>query len=376
MPPDNDIVKDANMAYEIAWRAWADWLDAAELDLRMYLGDQWDQDWKNYLTNRSRTARTFNRLARIIDIISGFERQKRKVLKAAAIGFDDDQVSTQMSDVLMGDMKASDAYDQISEAFKFGPLITGRNYLELFMGLNGRLQVRRVMYNHILPDPVAVDKDIDKDAGFIYHREMVTIQQAKRLLRGMRDSELELLAGKIDDKFPGIPWAMRTFSEKMIAYDRFWEKKGREALFVIDKQTGQEQEWPGTKTRLRETLTLDPQLAARFAPVNRWVDEIKMHIIVGGELMSSTTDPLGINEYPYIAMTGNWSPEIDDDTLKLQGLVRRLGDPQKEYNKRLCQQIDIIESHAQSGWLIEEGALVDDRQAYEAGQGGVRWVHK
>ncbi len=366
MATDRDIVKDADAAYEIAWRGWADWLDEAHTDTLMYLGNQWEPRWKTFYKENARTVKVFNRLARIVDIISGYERRTRLVLKAAPVGFDDDQVSQHMSEVLMGDLTACDGYNQISEAFKWGPLITGRNYLELFMGVNNRLRIRRVMYNHILPDPTSIEADLS-DADFMWHREMVTIKQAKRLLRGMRDSELEGLAGKMDNKFPGIPWALRNFSEKMLTYDRFWEKSGKQKTFVVHKATGQEQEWTGPKKRLG-------LLSPEFTIVERWIDEIKLHIIVGGELMSSTADPLGIGEYPYVPLVGCWHPDIDDDRLKLQGLVRRLRDPQREYNKRICQEIDLVESQVQTGWKVEEGAVVDDRSLYQAGQGKVIFV--
>ena len=34
-----------------------------------------------------------------------------------------------------------------------------------------------------------------------------------------------------------------------------------------------------------------------------------------------------------------------------------------------------MESHVHAGWLIETGAMVDKRQAYEGGQGGVKWLN-
>ena len=367
MATDNNILKDAENAYEMAWRGWADWLDQAEFDFRMYLGAQWDTAWYNYYTRNNRTASVWNRLARVIDIISGYERKTRKALKVAPIGFDDDRVSSQMSEVLMGDMKACDGYNQISDAFKNGPLITGRAYLELFMGVNNRLRVRRVMHNHILPDPTIVESDLS-DADFIYHREMVTVTQAKRLLRGRRNKELQSLIGKMDNKFPTIPWAMRNFSEEMLTYDRFWEKTGRERSFLLDKQTGQQQMWTGSEERLRAAIFFSEGQLTSF---KKWVDEVKLHIIVGGELMSTTGDPLGIAQYPYVQMTGNWNPEIDDDRLKLQGMVRRLRDPQREYNKRLSQEVDIVESTVQNGWVVEENVVIDNRSLFQAGQGKV-----
>ncbi len=371
MATDSNIKKDADEAYEMAWRGWQDWLDEADIDFRMYLGAQWDPSWHLFYRTNARTVKVFNRLARVIDMISGYEARTRKVMKAAPVGFQDDNVSSQMSEVMMGDMNACDGYNEITAAFKNGPLITGRSFLELFKGIDVRLRVQRVMHNHILPDPTISRSDLS-DADFIYHREMVTIEQAKRLLRGKRNGELELLAGKMDDKFPTIPWVMKNFSEKLIAYDRFWQKTGRFQTFLIEKSSGREEVFTGSKERLNLIMQFNPGIAT----LDRWVDEIKLHIIVGGEFMSTTSDPLGIGEYPYVMMTGNWNPEIDDDRLKLQSLTRRLRDPQQEYNRRICQEIDLIESQVQTGWMLEEDVVVDNRSLFQAGQGKVVFVKK
>ncbi len=60
---------------------WDKWIKKAENDLRFYLGDQWSASEKGYLQNKRRNALVFNKIKRVIKIITGYQRKNRLSFK-------------------------------------------------------------------------------------------------------------------------------------------------------------------------------------------------------------------------------------------------------------------------------------------------------
>jgi hypothetical protein len=366
---DNGLKKEWQEMYDLAAGSWGDWLEEADADFKAYLGDQWNAGEKNWLTQQKRAHYVFNRIRRTVKLLTGYQRKTRLSMKIMPVGKEDQEVADAMSNILMHTMTKADGYNVMSDAYESGPIITGMNFVEVYTDNRGTLRLARQAYNKMLPDPTMTKRDLS-DCDFILRREMLSKGQIKMLLRGMKDRDIDNLPdARTDNKFPYLPWGFRKYGEKLVNYDEYWKQETKRVKMLLHLQTGERMEWPGTDRELREYLAYNPMLDS----IDQWVDKITLHILVGGEYMMTVEDPMRLGMYPFIGLFGFWHPEVDDDKLKLQGVVRSLRDPQSSYNRRISQMIDIIESQIASGWEANENSVVDPEDLYQTGQGQVIW---
>jgi hypothetical protein len=370
MATDSDIKKDFDEAYNQANAGWCDYLKEAEQDFKFMCNDQWNSVEKQYLAAQRRNALVFNRIRRVVKIISGYQRKNRLAYKIDAVGMEDDRAASQITGVLMDVMRVGNGYNVMSDAFECGPCITGLNVVEPFVDRNGDIKFKRIPYNKCLLDPTFSERDLS-DCGYVIRREYVSRDEAKMLVPG-HDAEIDDLQVGRDEKFPYLTVANKRFAERLLSYDEFWRKTTKKIKVLLDRTTGQEQVWHGGQKALDYVLTKYPMVTA----IDRWVDSVNLEIFIQGVQFYSGPDPFGLDEYRFVPLLGFWYPEVESDKLKLQGVVRSIRDPQVEFNKRLSQEIDIIESQINSGYDAIEGAVVNPESLYQSGQGKVTWVKR
>jgi len=365
---DKDIKKDWNEAYKMAHAGWNEYWHEAKKDHEFVVGDQWDSTQKNYLASQRRNALVFNRIRRVIKIITGYQRKNRLAFKVDPVGFEDDKAASQITKVVMDVMRSSNGYNVMSDAFECGPLISGINFVEPFVDRNGDIKLKRLPYNRCLPDPTFSERDMS-DCGYFLRREYVTKDEAKMLIPG-KDRIIDSLQAGRDEKFIKVPLAHKRYSEDLLAYDEFWRKKTERRKVLIDRRTGQEQVWQGGQKALDHILSTYPMVTA----IDRWFQRTELSIILQDEVLYTGPDPFGLDEYRFVPLIGMFYPEIESDKDKLQGVVRVIRDPQKEFNKRMSQNIDIIESRINSGYDALEGTIINPETLYQSGQGKVTYI--
>jgi hypothetical protein len=368
MATDNDTKKDFNEAYGQAIAGWGDFLKEAKTDFEFMCGDQWNSVEKQYLANQRRNALVFNRIRRVIKIITGYQRKNRLAFKIDPVGFEDDGTASQLSRVIMDVMRVGNGYHVMSDAFECGPCITGMNFVEAYVDKLGDIKFKRLPYNKCLPDPTFSERDLS-DCNYFLRREYVTKEQAKMLVPG-HDKEIDSLNPGRDEKFPCMTIANKRFAEHLLSYDEFWRRTTKKTKVLIDKMTGQEQVWQGGQKALDFVLSQYPMITA----IDRWIETTELHIFIQNELFYTGPDPFGLDEFRFVPLLGFWYPEVESDKLKLQGVVRSIRDPQSEFNKRISQEIDIIESQINTGYDAIEGTVVNPESLYQSGQGKVTWV--
>ena len=64
--------------------------------------------------------------------------------------------------------------------------------------------------------------------------------------------------------------------------------------------------------------------------------------------------------FPFFPFKAKWRPNVDNQELKLKGMVRNIKDPQKELNKSRSQFLHILNTSANSGWLGDDDALTPE----------------
>jgi len=372
---DKDIKREFEEAYRCGNQYWWPWWFEADKDLRAFLGDQWSQDEYNYLASQRRAAYVFNKVRRIIKLVTGYERKHRLSLTIEPIENSDEETAGQLSDVIMWLMKWTNLYYQMSDCFEGGGCKTGMNLLGLYVDyaedpLNGDIRARRIPHNGFIIDPNFSERDLS-DCGWLCTRKYLPRPIIQTLLPGQAKDIEKMRPWNRDNKFNFLPLRRDLWGNDMTPWDEYWKRTSKEVQMVVDMQTGETKEWPkSAKADMHNFLAAYPHMGEYKA----WVPSIEFNIFVGGEVMYNGPDPWGLDDFPFVPVMGFYDPEHDKADYKLQGLVRCIRDPQMELNRRRSKMIDIIDSQINSGWFVEEETLMNPQSIYQTGQGRVVYL--
>ncbi len=374
MPTDLELKKDFNDRYQYAFREWDKYWTEASKDLKYCVGDQWDAREKAYLRANRREVLTFNKVRRIIQLLTGYQRQNRLGFKVEALEMAAEQTASQYSRLLLQLMETSGGFYVMSDAFENGALKTGMQLVEPCMNyaddpVNGDLRLRNTPFSRFLLDPNFTERDLS-DCSYVLKRDWLTKDSAKALLPA-RAKEIQALHTKDQDlKFT---YARKTRDAKdRVSWDEYWRREPVKKTVLVDMETGAWKWWPknADKERLALFMANFPQITKREV----YQSTVKLTILLNDEVFYDDTDPLEINEYPFVPVFGYFNPELENFSEKIMGVVRDIRDPQKEYNKRRSKILDIIDSQLSSGWMAEEDSVINKKDLYQSGQGKVVWL--
>lgn len=367
---DQNILKLMDYVYakniQINQSFWSE----ADVDNRFKAGDQtlWNDIYGNVPAFRRRQF-TFNRIRRIVNMISGYQRQHRKSTICTPIESADQKTADQFTKLLYHCNAKGHILEAISEAFE-GSITTGMNLLSVWMDyrsdpVNGDMMVDNLSYNAYLIDPYFKKMDLS-DCNNIWGRKFLSRSQVKALLPG-REDEIHNMQGwgNRDGKFQFLPEAYNYGMQDLLIYDEFWYLDSRKQKMLVDSQTGEAVEWKGQDEDLEEFLKMYPQIVE----LNQEIPTVKLAIVVQGKVFYHGENPLGIDQYPFVPVWAYYEPQIPYFPWRVQGVVRGLRDAQYLYNRRRVIELDILESQMTSGFIYKEGAPVNPKDVFLQGQG-------
>jgi hypothetical protein len=345
---------------------WAE----ADIDSRFRAGDQslWDDIYGNIPAARRRVF-NFNRIRRVCNMVSGYQRNHRKSTTVVPIENSDEKTADQFSKIMMWAMEKDSTLDTISQAFD-GTLTTGMNLLSCWMDyredpINGDIRIDNVSYNAYLIDPFFRKHDLS-DCNFIWTRKWLTKTQIKSLLPE-RKSEIDKLnaSGNRDGKFEYMPESYNYGMTDLLTYDEFWYRDYRTQTLLVDVKTGETMEWKGKDEDLDVFLSKFPEITS----LEIEVPTTKLAIVAQGIVMYSGPNPMGVDPYPFVPVLGYYDPQIPYFPYRVQGVVRGLRDSQYLYNRRKVIELDILESQINSGFKYKPDSLVNPKDIFLQGQG-------
>jgi len=373
---EKDLRTEFNECYEESFRAWDSFLIEAQKDLDFATGDTWDSREKEYLRRNRREALSWNKTKRIVKLVTGYQRKNRLGFRVQAEESKDDLAASQYGRLMLQAMDRCNGYHVMSDAFEQGPLKTGINLVEIGVNfdedpVSGDIAIYRVPFNRFLLDPNISRRDLS-DCSYLLRREWVSKDNAQCLFPSRADDIKRLTPVQYDNKFT---FALKSQgANKMLRWDEYWRRDVEKRTVLVDPQTGEWKWWPkdAGKQKLDLFLQQYPQIATReiYSPV------VKLTVFIEDQVFYNGPDPLGIDEYPFVPVWGEWNPEHYKYANKLTSLVRDIRDPQRELNKRRSKMLDIIDSQINSGWMVEEGSVINPKDMYQAGQGKVIWFTK
>lgn len=343
----------------------------ADIDSRFEAGDQslWNEVYGALPAGR-RKQFNFNRIRRVINMISGHQRRNRNSTIVVPVENGDQETADQFSKIMVWANSRENVLETISESFH-GALVTGMNLMQVWVDyrsdpISGNIKVDNCSYNSFLIDPYFRKPDLS-DCNGIWKRSFVSKRECISLLPDKAE-ELVAMSGfnNSDGKFQFLPENYSHGMRDLLTYDEFYYKEYRTQKMVVDTQTGETVEWRGKKdSDLSDFLSIFPSLTV----LEQEVPTVKIAIVVEGKVMYDGPNPMGIDNYPFVPVLGYYNPQIPYFPYRIQGVVRGLRDAQYLYNRRKQIELDIFESQINSGWKYKENALVNPKDVFLSGQG-------
>lgn len=345
---------------------WAE----ADRDARFRAGDQtlWGELYGVLPTTRNRYF-VFNRIRRILNMISGYQRKNRKQTICVASEDSKEHAANQMSKALIWAHKHAKALEILSDAFD-GAITTGMNLLSVWLDyrtdpINGDFVVDNHSYNAYMIDPFFKKLDLS-DCNGLWGRKYISKQQAISLMPD-REKEIMNMTGQYnrDGKFQYLPESYNYANRGLLVCDEFWHLSSRTQTVLVDTTTGDTMEWRGTPDDMEDFIQTYPHVRA----MKNEIPTVKLAIILQGRVMYYGANPLGIDRYPFVPVVAYYNPELPYPSLRCQSVTRDLRDPQFLYSHRKRIELDILESQLNSGWVAKEDSMVNPKDLFQTGQG-------
>lgn len=373
---NNDRVFKFNQFYYDAWRTWGLYYAEAYRDLRAYAGDNWTNIERTKLERQNRMVLELNKIRRVVNLYSGYERENRTQVTCTPVENSDVPTADLFSDVMYQVYNKSNADFIISDAFEHS-LKTGLAIIGVYMDyskdkINGDIKFYWKPFNAMMIDPYFTKRDLS-DCDQASTRDLLSKEQIKALLPWVDPSVIDNIPTGIRDnkyQYLGIyrQYNSTYISKNLCTYDQYWTRVNEEQKYLVDTQTGVTEEWDGSPEEEKELLA-NLHLTPQVQLIRSHKQTVKLSIIVGGQELYYGPDPTGLDTYPFVLVMGYFEPLIDTYQLKIQGIVRSIRDAQRQYNRRHSQIIDLMESVLNSGWIVQNGAILDPTMLMQAGQG-------
>ena len=365
-------------------------LDYVEMALKCdeyYRGDQWDLDDQSALEAEGRPALTINTILPTVNTILGEQSTRRADIQFKPRRGGDAEVAHTLTKLYMqiADNNKLDWVEQ--QVFSDGLIMDGRGYFDVRMDFSdhveGEVRITAKDPLDILIDPDAKDAD-PKTWNEVFESKWMTLdeiselygeKQAERLLfvaeNGMSfgPDSVEYQETRFgdtetnDDYFgAGVPGDEEYRNVKSLRVVERQHKKITRARFFVDRTTGDQRQcpdyWKEAKCK-KFAKQYDMEVVSKVIRKVRW---------------TVTCDKIVLHD--------DWSP-YDDFTIvpffcyfrrgRPFGVVRNLLSPQEQLNKIASQELHIVNTTANSGWMVEAGSLVgmtaDDLEEHGAETG-------
>lgn len=373
-PSSNPIARELDDFWKESQALWQQWQYEADLDTKMYSGQQ--DYWNTFYNVNYRNQKTlmFNKILRIINMIGGYQRDNRLATIVSPSDNDPDngQTADQLTKVINWVMRQDQTYEKISDCFD-GSNICGLNLLHIWMDYrkdpeNGDIRSDRIPFSAFIMDNYWTKPDLS-DCDRIWTRKYITTRQLESLLPDVKKDIPYLGKGYAakDGKFQFLAQNWYQYQQEMYAYDEYWVKDTRETKKVLDTRTGEVIEWLGTRDQFRLLREFNPNVEL----IKASVDTIKLNVLVNNHLVYEEQRPWGLDRLPFAVSLCYHLPEAQNYAYRYQGVVRNIRDSQVELNRRRNRLLDVLDAQVQSGLMVKEDALVNPEDAFFQGPGKV-----
>lgn len=352
-----------------------------------YRGDQWDRADLAALEAEGRPALTINTILPTVNTVLGEQSTRRADVQFKPRRGGDQDVASVLTKLYM-QIADNNKLDWVEQAvFSDGLIMDGRGYFDVRMDfadhVEGEIRITAKDPLDILIDPDAKEYD-PKTWNEVFETKWATLDEIEELYGKDKAESLRFVAengngfgrdsieyeetryGKTDSSqdylgaaIPGNGDYRNIRALRVIA--RQYRKMGR-ADFFVDPNTGDQREVPEN---------WNEQKAKKFAKqynlslISKVVRRVRWTVTCDKVVLHDDWSPYDdFTVVPYFAYFRRGRPF---------GMVRNLLSPQEQLNKIVSQELHIVNTTANSGWMVESGSLVgmtaDDLEEHGAETG-------
>lgn len=357
-----------------------------------YTGEgQWDEATKAKLASEGRPALTFNMVLAVVNTALGDQLSREVQMGFKPRRNATREVASVLNKLAMQIMHAN-RYRYVEMGVLADGLIQDRGYFDVRMDfsdhMQGEVKIKSVDPRSVVLDPDAKEYDPSTWTEVIT-TEWLSLEEIEGLYGADKAEQLRGLAtGGENIRYDSVRFEEKTFSGDSNATASYGyagadatDNRDIKSIRVIERQ---HYKW------VNERMFVDPETGDMSEVPSSW-DDAKMAAFA--EKMQ-----LSIHKRP--GRRVRWTVSADSVTLYDEwslyrtftivpffpyfrrgtpfGMVRNLVSPQEYLNKTRSQELHIVNTTANSGWTVEEGALVnmteDDLEARGA-ETGLVLVH-
>lgn len=372
------IVEDARVA-EDQWARYTrardnghtDFLSIARRCNDFYVGAQWAKEDERKLDQEGRPHLTINLVLSSVNAVLGEQQAKRVEFKYKPAQGGTEETANVLSKITQA-IKDSNRYDYVeSQVFQDGIIQHGRGFFDIRMSFKDNMQGNIVIKSddslNILIDPDAKEYDPNTWSEVYETRWMSPDEIRASYGQAKADEVIQL----------GIN-GTRYDSDSIVFYEdpSFGDAREHERATVENRSDEEE------KT-IRSIRVIERQ-HVKYEPQQQYVDPVSGDLSIvpntwGEKRVRDFAAQYGLYITKSVAKRIRWTVTADKIVLhddwspyktftkipyfayfrrgKPFGLVTNLLSPQEQLNKLSSQELHIVNTTANSGWIVEQGAL-------------------
>ncbi|MAD25004.1 MAG: genomic island protein [Verrucomicrobiales bacterium] len=364
-----------------------DYIELAKKCDAFYRGDQWAMEDIATLDSEGRPALTINTILPTVNTVLGEQSSRRADVKFKPRKGGDEEVANTLTKVFMqvSDNNKLDWVEQ--QVFSDGLILDGRGYFDVRVdfsdSVEGEIRITAKDPLDILIDPDAKEYD-PKSWNEVFETKWMTLDDIEEMYGKDKAEALRFIAengnsfGRDSVEYEETRYGDIDTREDFLGAQIPGEDEYRnvKALRVIERQH---------RKLSRCEYYVDPLTGDQRLVPEAWGDRkakkfAKDHnLSIISKMMKKVRWTVTCDQ---VVLHDDWSP-YDDFTVvpyfayfrrgKPFGMVRNLLSPQEQLNKIASQELHIVNTTANSGWLVEAGSLVgmnsDDLEEHGAETG-------
>lgn len=352
-----------------------------------YRGDQWDEMDLAALEAQGRPALTINTILPTVNTVLGEQSTRRADVRFKPRRNADDAVAQTLTKLYMqiADNNKLDWVEQ--QVFSDGLIMDGRGYFDVRMDFSdhveGEIRITAKDPLDVLIDPDAKDYD-PKTWNEVFETKWMTLDEIEELYGKKKAEDLRFIAEN-GNSFgrDSVEYEENRYGDLDATADYLGagipgddEYRNVRALRVIERQH---------RRMHRVDCYVDPLTGDQRDVPENWSDAkakkfAKQH---GLDIISKVKRRVRWTvTCDKVVLHDDWSPYNDFTVVpyfayfrrgRPFGMVRNLLSPQEQLNKIASQELHIVNTTANSGWVVESGSLVgmtaDDLEEHGAETG-------
>ena len=352
-----------------------------------YRGEQWDQEDEAQLEAEGRPALTINTILPTINTILGEQSTRRADIQFKPRRSGSEEVAHTLTKLYMqiADNNKLDWVEQ--QVFSDGLIMDGRGYFDVRMDFSdhveGEIRITAKDPLDILIDPDAKDAD-PKTWNEVFETKWMTLDEIEELYGKSKAERLLFVAENgmtfgadsveyHETRFGDTENSNEYFGDSIPGEDEYRNVK---SLRVVERQH---------KKLTRVSFFVDPNTGDQRQAPDAWTEAkvkkfAKKHeLSVISKVIRKVRWTVTCDQ---VVLHDDWSPYNDFTIVPFFcyfrrgrpfGVVRNLLSPQEQLNKIASQELHIVNTTANSGWMVESGSLVgmtpDDLEEHGAETG-------